>query len=165
MPLHRHEITVVMIPGGASGQVRIQKRHDSVPAQSTFIARGTFLTRCTVKDLEQNEIADQQRFPAGGCLRPYGCRRSLAPQMADPDSTVDKDHDRRVARPPTWLWTITRRRLRYWSASRRPPMCMDRSLHKHRGGCTIRMPDGMVLIIISRPNAGTQRATCQACMP
>jgi hypothetical protein len=74
MPLHRHEITVVMIPGGASGQVRIQKRHDSVPAQSTFIARGTFLTRCTVKDLEQNEIAG----PADGRPR-QNCREGSRP--------------------------------------------------------------------------------------
>src|SRR5260370_41583289 len=59
---------LAIVPGGARGKGGIQERHESISAQSAFNARRMGLVPCALKDLEQDEIADQKRFAAGGRL-------------------------------------------------------------------------------------------------
>jgi hypothetical protein len=57
-----------MVPGGASGQMGIQKAHNRVLAQPALNARGMGVIPSALKDFEQDQIADQERFPCNGFL-------------------------------------------------------------------------------------------------
>ncbi len=46
-----------------------------------------------LKNLEQDEIADQKRFLTRGGLQFGSCPRSMAAEMRDPDGAVDENHD------------------------------------------------------------------------
>ncbi len=88
-----------IIPGGARSEIAIQKPHERIPAQSALDARGMGRIPGSLENLEQNEIADQERLPTGGGFQLQGCGRSMAAQMRDPDGTIDENHDRRGWRP------------------------------------------------------------------
>ena len=90
---------LAIVPGGARGKGGIQERHESISAQSAFNARRMGLVPCALKDLEQDEIANQERFPTGSGFQFGGCWRSMAAQMRDPDGAVDENHDLRGGRP------------------------------------------------------------------
>jgi len=90
---------LAIVPGGARGKIGIQKRHESIPAQSPFNAPSMSLIPGALKDLEQDEIANQERFPTGGGFQFGSCWRSMAAQMRDPDGAVDENHDLRGGRP------------------------------------------------------------------
>ncbi len=90
---------LAIIAGGARGKIGIQKRHESIVAQSAFEARGMGLVPRALKDLEQNEIADQEGFTAGGGFQFGNGRRSMAAQVRNPDGAIDENHDRRGGRP------------------------------------------------------------------
>lgn len=77
----------------------IQERHNRVLAQSAFNARGMGVVPCALKDLEQDEITNQERLPCGGFLQFVGRRCTMPAQMRNPDGGVDENHDRRSGRP------------------------------------------------------------------
>ena len=88
-----------IIPGGARGQIGIQKRHESILAQPVFDALRMGLVPSAQKDFEQDKIADQEQFTCSRSFQ-FGCRqRSMAAQVRDPDRVVDENHDRPVGRP------------------------------------------------------------------
>lgn len=88
-----------IIPRGVRREIGIQKRHERIPAQSAFDARSMGLIPGALENLEQNEVADQERLTTGGGFQLRGCERSMAAQMGDPDGAVDKNHNRRGWRP------------------------------------------------------------------
>ena len=90
---------LAIVPGGASGKIGIQKRHESIPTQFAFDPRSMRLIPGALKNFEQDEIADQKRFATGSGLEFGSCRRSMATEMRDPDGAVDENHDRRDGRP------------------------------------------------------------------
>jgi hypothetical protein len=51
-----------------------------------------------LENLKQDEVADQERFSAGGGFESHGCRRLMAPQLGNPDGAIDEYHDRGVSR-------------------------------------------------------------------
>jgi len=88
-----------IVAGGARSQVTVQKRHERILAQPPFNARSMGVVAGPLKYLEQNEITDQKRFPAGDGFQFDGGRSSMTAQLRNPDGTVDKNHNRRVGRP------------------------------------------------------------------
>jgi len=88
-----------IIPSGARSEIGVQKRHERIPAQSAFDARGMGPIPGALENLEQNEIADQERLSTGGSFQFRGCGGSMAAQMRDPDGAIDENHDRRGWRP------------------------------------------------------------------
>ncbi len=90
---------LAIISRGTRGEGRVQKRHDSVPAQAALDARSMDLVSGALENLKQNEVADQERLPARGRHEPGGRRRLMAPQMRNPDRAIDQNHDRRARRP------------------------------------------------------------------
>src|SRR5579863_8478818 len=55
-----------IVPGGARGKIGIQKRHESIPTQFAFNPRSMGFISGALKNFEQDEVADQKRFPTGG---------------------------------------------------------------------------------------------------
>lgn len=88
---------LAIVTGGAGGQIGIQKRHYRILAQSAFDARGMGLVSRTLENLEQYEIADEERFSTGDGFQLGGCRCSIAAQVCYPYRAVDENHDRRRA--------------------------------------------------------------------
>ena len=83
---------LAIVPGGARGEIGIQKRHKSIPAHSAFDARSMSFIPGALKNLEQDEIADQERFPTRGGFQ-FGSGGVRSPRkIGDPDGAIDENH-------------------------------------------------------------------------
>src|SRR5258708_6504000 len=137
-----------IVAGGARGKGGIQERHESISTQSAFDTRRMGLVPCALKDLEQDEIADQKRFAAGGGLQFGNGRGSMAAQVRDPDRAIDENHARRGGRP----WRI---------ASRSPfqpnPLRSASALACLRTRTSSRKPSSTVARLVDKPVAAMAR--------
>src|SRR5579863_9629620 len=96
------------------------------------------------KNFEQDEVADQKRFPTGGSCQFGSCRRLMAAQMRDPDRAVDENHDRRGGR----LWRISSR-----SPSQPSPLSAASALACLRTRTSSRKPSSSVARLVDKPAA------------
>lgn len=83
----------------AGSKVAIQERYNDVIAQRTLDPYGMRLVPCPLEDFEQDEVADQKRFPTRGGLQLRRGRRLEPTQMGNPHGAVDEDHEPRSGRP------------------------------------------------------------------
>lgn len=63
----------------AAGEFGVQQRHKRIPAQRSLNTRRVLLISGALKDLQQNEVANQQRLAAGLCLQFGSSRCSMTP--------------------------------------------------------------------------------------
>ena len=84
---------LAIIAGGTGREITIEKRYDRIPAQSALDALSMGFVPGTLKDLEQDKIADQQRFTAGCGFQFGNRRRSMSAQVRDPDGAINEDHE------------------------------------------------------------------------
>ncbi len=98
-----------VITGGADGEIRAQEMHEGISTQCMFNTHGMFLIAGALKDLEQNEVANQQRLATCCGLKFGGRRCSMALQMCDPYGAIDEDHGWRDRRPWGRPWRILSR--------------------------------------------------------
>ena len=83
-----------IIPGGAAREITVEKWHERISTQSALDALGMSLVPRALKDLEQDEIADQERFSTGGGFQFGDRRRPMTSQVGDPDGAIDQNHAR-----------------------------------------------------------------------
>src|SRR5271154_4957994 len=95
---YAHISQPAIISGGARGEIGVEKRHDIETAQTTFDARGMRLVPSPLKNLEQNQVADKDRFAASRSFELGGRHSQRATKVGDPDGTVDEDHEERKGR-------------------------------------------------------------------
>jgi hypothetical protein len=88
---------LAIVPSGPSGQIAIQKRNDGIMAQCALDARGMSFVPSALKDLEQDEIAAQERLARGGGFQSECRWRCATAEVGNPDRAVDQGHDR-----PAW---------------------------------------------------------------
>src|ERR1700759_4119292 len=96
---------LAIIPGSLWGEIGVEKRHDIEAAQAAFDARRMSFVAGSLKNFEQNEVADQYRFAAGGSFELGGRHGPGATKVGDPDRAVDEDHEERKGRS----WRISSR--------------------------------------------------------
>ena len=80
-----------VIAGGARGKVGIEKRDEVILTQIALDARGVGVVPGTLEYFKQDEVADEQRLPAGRGLELGGRGRPTAAQDRDPDGAVDEN--------------------------------------------------------------------------
>jgi hypothetical protein len=66
------------VPGGARGKIGVQHGHKGIPPQSLFNMRGMGLVPGALENVEQDEVADQERFP---CDRGLGRLAAMPPDF------------------------------------------------------------------------------------
>ena len=84
---------LAIIPGGSRSEIGVEEGHDLEAAQAAFDARRMSFIAGSLKDFEQNEIADQDRFAAGRSFELRGRHGPGAAKVGDPDRAVNEDHD------------------------------------------------------------------------
>src|SRR5215471_5804824 len=97
-----------------------------------------------LKDLEQDQVADQKRLSTGDDLE-FGCRRGpLTAQMRDPNGAVHEDHLRRRGRSS---------RISSRSPSHPNPLSSSRALACIRTLSSNRKPSSTVARLVDRPDS------------
>ena len=89
---------LAIIPGGSWGEIGVEKRHDIEAAQPTFDARRMSFVSGSLKNFEQNEIADKNRFAVGRSFELGGRHGAGATKLGNPDRAIDEDHEERKGR-------------------------------------------------------------------
>ena len=89
---------LAIIPGGSWGEIGVEKRHDIETAQAAFDARRMGFVPGSLKNFEQNEVADQYRFAASRSFELGGRHGPRATKLGNPDRAIDEDHEERKGR-------------------------------------------------------------------